>query len=81
MMMNLPEIRFETSFITDILTVLDCHLLFQFNTEMYTSGIHFHAYHHASSLTQKCVPVVYIFVLAVVLYHLEVSCQSTLIER
>ena len=26
--------------------------------EMYTSGIHFRAYHHAFSLTWKCIPVV-----------------------
>ena len=42
--MNMSEIRFKTSFIIDIFYGLRlCHLLFQFNTKMYTSGIHFHA--------------------------------------
>ena len=30
--------------------------------EMYTSGIHFRAYHHAFSLTWKCIPVICNFV-------------------
>ena len=42
MMMNMPEIRFETSFIIDIFTVLE-YVIYYF------------------SLTQKCIPVVYIF--------------------
>ena len=68
MMMNMPEIRFETSFIIDIFYGLRLrHLLFQFNMEMYTSGIHFHAYHHAFSLTRKRVPVVRNFVSIVTL--------------
>ena len=38
------------------------YLPFQFNTEMYSSAIHFRAYHHAFSLTRKRVPVVRNFV-------------------
>ena len=58
-MMNMSEIRFETSFIT-VLNYVIYH--FSYNTEMYTSGIHFRAYHHAFSLTRKRVPVVRNFV-------------------
>ena len=42
----------------------------QFNTKMYTSGIHFHApfgsANHDSSSTRKCTPAVYNFVLLLV---------------
>ena len=38
------------------------YLPFQFNTEMYSTAIHFRAYHHAFSLTRKRVPVVRNFV-------------------
>ena len=37
---------------------------FQFNTETCTSGAQFRAYHHAFSLTRKCILLLYIFVLA-----------------
>ena len=38
------------------------YLPFQFNTEMYSTAIHFRAYHHAFSLTRKRVLVVNNFV-------------------
>ena len=52
-MMNMSEIRFETSFIT-----VSDYLIYHFSC----SDIHFRAYHHAFSLTRKRVRVVRNFV-------------------
>ena len=78
MMINMSEIRFETSFITVLDYVIyhfsltgKCISTFSclssrlhFNTETCTSGAQFRAYHHASSPTRKCIALPYISVLA-----------------